>query len=172
MKNFIKRNKYLFAFLMLAAVSAYSLIQVQSLEKDRAKVLERVRIERSNDLLASAAQGAVLICNAANESILGVRKVIVGSYESARRTTRKLTIEGALTFPQGKLVTKDAFTSSKQYLKDLPYRNCQLVADQYTRQITDVSQAKKIADIKASVIETKKILAREDPKLIRQPTKP
>ncbi len=53
-----------------------------------------------------------------------------------------------------------------RYLEDLPYRDCQLVADQYTRQVTDAGQAKKIADIKASVVETKKIIEREDPRLI------
>lgn len=166
MKRFSPQGYQLFAYLLVVGISIFSLVSVQNVARDKADNVEAIRAERSNEVLASSAQGAILVCNTANENVLGVRKVVVGSYDSAVSTTRKLTVEGGLTFPQAKLVAGEAFRASKQYLEDLPFRDCNLVADQLTRQITDEGQKEKIADLKAQVTKAKEIIQEQDPKLV------
>lgn len=138
------------AYVFLALAMAYSFKVTIDQGHRATRQLNAQREARANDIVASLAEGSVTGCISANTNTLGMHKVVVGSYNAGLRSTKQFVIEGTLTPPQAKRVQKFSFDTTKQYLDDLPYRDCSAAAERYLKRITDPTQR---AEVTASVQE-------------------
>lgn len=165
-KQLVSRHRRTLAYVFLSAAVAYALYGVQQEAKHRTESLAATRESRANDILASLAEGSVTGCITANTNTLGMHKVVVGSYNAGRKSIEQFVIEGTLTPPQAKRVQRQSFDTTKQYLNDLSYRDCEQAIARYTKQITDANQRLAIeARVKIQAVEALIQREREEPKL-------
>lgn len=136
-KYYFVRYKGAIAFLLLAAATAYS-IQLATTG------LNHQREVRANDIIASLAKGAVDGCVSANAVAQGVHKVVVGSYSNSISSLATFVKEGTLTETQAVRIRKQSRKQTRQYLIDLPYRDCASAAERYVVQITDDKQRLRV----------------------------
>lgn len=144
------------AFVILALAVAYSINSVQN-----------QREERTNDILASLADGAVQGCIAQNQNVTQpLRVVLVDSYTNSIDSVKRLVSEGTLTVPQGDRILKDSRQQTIGYLITVRYRDCTAAGIRYTRQISAKSVRNRAeGSVRSQANEAKSVLAIHEPKL-------
>lgn len=168
----IIKQKAVIAFMFLALATAYSFKVTIDQGHQATEQLNAQREARANDIVASLAEGATSGCISANEVTLGMHKVVVGSYEAGVKSVDQFVVEGTLSPIQSKRVLRDSFRTTTQYLRDLPYRDCEAAPDRYLKRVSDKARLKQVADLvheQAALAEV--VRTHDEPKLTPPPSK-